>query len=999
MRIVIDLQGAQSASSLRGIGRYSLALAEAMIRLGKPNHEFIIALNGILRESIEPIRSRFDGLLDQSNIRVWTAAGPVSSMDSRNTWRRHSAELAREAFLASLEPDVVHISSLFEGFYDNSVETIGLLPRDYCTAVTFYDVIPLLQSGVYLKPVPGFEPLYREKISFLRHADIFFAISESSRREAIEHVDVPPDNVISIAAAADDHFRPQSIEPSIEAALRKRLGLRKKIIMYSGATDERKNHLRLIRAFSKLPIELRANYQLAIVGRTPAAHRNNFEAQAQTCGLSAEDLVITGGVTDVDLHRLYAICELFVFPSWHEGFGLPALEAMSCGAAVIGSNNTSVPEVIGRADALFDPLDEGSISSKMAEVLSDDAFRQSLKQHAIVQAANFSWKKSAGLALGRLEGWYTEHLSQRDRKRNGVTSVDPVDGLVQSIAKLASANVSLDDWASTARAIAQNHPRPSAPKLMLDVSELVERDSRSGIQRVVRAVLAHLLDDPPAGWKVVLVRSIPGEAGLRTASAFTAKFRGLPTEDEDEYVVEACNGDMLLGLDLNHGNIIGHAEYLRSLRNLGVKVYFVIYDLIPVLLPTVYPKSDDLSNLHSRWLDVVQEHDGVVCISRSVADEFVKWLSAFGTRRLRPFNVGYFHLGADMSASVPTRGMDASAAEVRKQLKSRLTFLSVGTIEPRKGHLQTIQAFNLLWAEGLDVNLVLVGKRGWDGSDWSVESAIKVFDSHKDRGRRFFWLDAISDEYLENVYEDSDCYLTTSLAEGFGLPIIEAARHGLPIIARDLPVFREVAGEHAEYFEGLQPESLADAIRRWIANYEQGVVRSSSGITFLSWKQSTQMLLDVILRQQWYRQWRSGNEERFRATDIRFESLVGKRLEREIVSNRDKGFLLHGPYIALEPGNYRVTVRGRVADSSTLDAFVDVAMNKGTIILGKGPVRRPDCLLDASIASIDVVVPDNCTDFEVRLWVERSARVSVSIVEVLPVTKVVGKHSAMLAQN
>jgi hypothetical protein len=122
-------------------------------------------------------------------------------------------------------------------------------------------------------------------------------------------------------------------------------------------------------------------------------------------------------------------------------------------------------------------------------------------------------------------------------------------------------------------------------------------------------------------------------------------------------------------------------------------------------------------------------------------------------------------------------------------------------------------------------------------------------------------------------------------------------------------------------------------------------------------------------------------------------------LEREIVSNRDKGFLLHGPYIALEPGNYRVTVRGRVADSSTLDAFVDVAMNKGTIILGKGPVRRPDCLLDASIASIDVVVPDNCTDFEVRLWVERSARVSVSIVEVLPVTKVVGKHSAMLAQN
>jgi glycosyltransferase involved in cell wall biosynthesis len=113
-----------------------------------------------------------------------------------------------------------------------------------------------------------------------------------------------------------------------EAAVRHRLGLKKKFIMYSGASDERKNHLRLIKAYSILPEELRARYQLALVGRIPPGNRQNFEAQVAACGLSLEDVVITGGVSDSDLHALYVLCELFVFPSIHEGFGLPALEAL-----------------------------------------------------------------------------------------------------------------------------------------------------------------------------------------------------------------------------------------------------------------------------------------------------------------------------------------------------------------------------------------------------------------------------------------------------------------------------------------------------------------------------------------------------------------------------------------------------------------------------------------------------------------------------------------------
>ena len=104
MRIVVDLQGTQTESRFRGIGRYTHSLAQAIVR-NRGEHEVLIALNGLFPDTIEPIRAAFDGLLSQENIRVWQAPGPVRSLDGGNEWRRHTAELVREAFLASLKPD------------------------------------------------------------------------------------------------------------------------------------------------------------------------------------------------------------------------------------------------------------------------------------------------------------------------------------------------------------------------------------------------------------------------------------------------------------------------------------------------------------------------------------------------------------------------------------------------------------------------------------------------------------------------------------------------------------------------------------------------------------------------------------------------------------------------------------------------------------------------------------------------------------------------------
>jgi glycosyltransferase involved in cell wall biosynthesis len=174
----------------------------------------------------------------------------------------------------------------------------------------------------------------------------------------------------------------------------------------------------------------------------------------------------------------------------------------------------------------------------------------------------------------------------------------------------------------------------------------------------------------------------------------------------------------------------------------------------------------------------------------------------------------------------------------------------VGTVEPRKGHAQVLRAFELLWARGVDANLVIVGKQGW-----MVEKFIAWLRDHEELGKRAFWLDGISDEYLEHVYAACSCLIAASEGEGFGLPLIEAAQHGLAVMARDIPVFREVAGEHAQYFRGAEASALAEACEKWLEAYARGAHPKPQGMPWLTWKQSAERICSLLLNGEWYATW------------------------------------------------------------------------------------------------------------------------------------------------
>ena len=378
-------------------------------------------------------------------------------------------------------------------------------------------------------------------------------------------------------------------------------------------------------------------------------------------------------------------------------------------------------------------------------------------------------------------------------------------------------------------------------QLFIDVSSLVGEDLKTGIQRVVRSVLMELLSSPPAGFSVEPVFLEPGGSGrFYYARQFTRVLLYIEPNSlgQSDSPVEVGTGDIFLGLDLHH-NIRPALQFFESIRSKGGRVYFVVYDLLPLLLPHFFPPGVEAH--HHNWMSVVAECDGVLCISRSVADDVRKWFDRVQPPLFSPFCIGWFHLGADIDRSLPTSGLPEGFDRDLQKFAATATILMVGTVEPRKGHLQVLKAYELLWKIGINVTLVIVGKKGW-----MVEELAERMLTHKELTHHLFWYQGISDEALNKLYEVADGMLLASEGEGFGLPLVEAAQHNCPVLARDLPVFREVAGLHATYFKTHSPLMLAMSILSWVNALRKGSAPQSSAMPWLSWKECTASIIILL---------------------------------------------------------------------------------------------------------------------------------------------------------
>lgn len=1369
MRIVVDLQACQSTPHReRGIGRYSMALTKALLR-NAGDDEIWVALNGEVGGTVESIRGALSGLIEESRIVVWRSIGDTALSDPGNLARHAGATQVRHAFLAQLRPDVVHLTSLFEGYLDNLTSSIGS-ENAFLTSVSLYDLIPLEFPDVYLAD-PRLRDWYMGKMGELKRADLVFGISEYTCRKGTELLQIPATRMVPVMAGVEPMFRPQKFGAGESSALLARHGIRRPFVMFTGGIDHRKNIGGLIGAYSLLQPSLRQGCQLVVVCDAHADQRQRLLAIASQHGLHTDELVLTGYVSGADLVGLYNLCRVFVFPSLSEGFGFPPLEAMACGAAVIGSDTSSIPEVIGEGDALFDPGNPESIASKLREVLTDEALRAHLRKHGLQQAQTFSWDRCAQTALAAMreacarrrnhvaghpliaaesgvnekprlayvsplppersgiadysaellpalsdyyrievitdqaevsDPWVHEHTTLRDYawfeqnanrydrvlyhmgnsafharmlgmlerhpgavvlhevflsgvmshlemaskipgywtrclyeshgyralldraaldfeqmlerypcslpvirdadgiivhsrygraiadawfgtgtakdwaviplmrvvpehvprhaarsalglgvedllvccfgilgviKRNheildswfasnlgvdpryrlvfvggahdpayakdmelsiaghgaservhitgwvepavyreylaaadvavqlrgssrGETSATVLDclahglpsivnahgsmaelphdavkmipddfssrqladalecmatdavereklgergraycrgeldparvaalyhdaiekiaskgphralaGLASSIAGIA-ANLADGDLGTLACGIAANQqPMVGMRQLLVDISELVRRDAKSGIQRVVRSVLSVLLRQPPAGFRVEPIYANPGQR-YRYARGFTANFLGLTDPMPPDEPVDPDQGDVFLGLDLALDEIPANQVELRAMVERGVKLYFVVYDQLPLQRSDCFPAH--AYTLFNNWMKAIASlGNGLICISRAVEADVRRHLDTLQVRRKRPIRLGHFHLGADIASSKPSDGMSREQELAVDRLQGARSCLIVGTVEPRKGHAQTIDAFELLWTSGAQVKLVLVGKPGW-----MTDHMAQRIREHMENGKRLFWFERASDELLQRLYTVCTVLLVPSEGEGFGLPLIEASRHGMPILCRDLPVFREVAGDHASYFSGHAATDLAAAIQDWLKLHKNGTVPSSKSISWMNWEQSAEKMLDVALRGQWDGAWTPGACFWFAAYDPRIRMESARRVRGHVLSDGSPGVIFQSATQAISAGSYRLQVHGAWLTEAGA-AWVEVVDNAATRALATFQMLVDFEHVDGPLFDASLILLRGCENLEIRITGIGGARVEI----------------------
>ena len=222
--------------------------------------------------------------------------------------------------------------------------------------------------------------------------------SEFSRASILKvYGDLEEDKVVVVPNAAASQFRPISRDTAA-ATVRERFEIRAPFLLSVGDLQPRKNQIGLIRAFARL---VRAypqlKHNLVLAGKGTWFADRVCEA-ARESGV-AERIQFIGFVSDPDLLHLYTACDLFVFPSFYEGFGLPALEAMACGRAVVCSNTSALPEVVDGAAILFDPYATDQIVRALADLLLDSELRARMERLGLQRAAHFSWQKTAERTL------------------------------------------------------------------------------------------------------------------------------------------------------------------------------------------------------------------------------------------------------------------------------------------------------------------------------------------------------------------------------------------------------------------------------------------------------------------------------------------------------------------------------------------------------------------------------------------------------------------------
>ena len=384
--------------------------------------------------------------------------------------------------------------------------------------------------------------------------------------------------------------------------------------------------------------------------------------------------------------------------------------------------------------------------------------------------------------------------------------------------------------------------KQSKDRLFIDVSYLAFEDANTGIQRVIKELISSLYalkeDCPyevvvvhidPRSFKdpkMILAKRVIESLGLNQSKKITDSYQEINFEKGDIFLM----ADATWGIDYTKFYPI-----FEKARKALVPIITVVYDILPLTLNKKII-GNWLEGVFETWFRrVVKCSDGLLTISLSEQAAIKKQLQVYGIER-QSLSLNHWALGYKK----PKR-KEVEDKEHFFKIPKKPFLLMVGTIEPRKAHPLALSAMEILWSKGTSLSLCIAGSIGWNS-----EIFMKRLNNHSQLNRSCFFIEKPCDDHLQFLYKHAEALLFLSYGEGFGLPLIEAASYGLPIVCSDIPVFNEVAGAFATYIKLGAPDYVAAQLEKWWRKNQLDPGPSTLKMPCLNWEESSKGLLGKL---------------------------------------------------------------------------------------------------------------------------------------------------------
>lgn len=593
----------------------------------------------------------------------------------------------------------------------------------------------------------------------------------------------------------------------------------------------------LLEAFSQLTTDRDCDIYLVYAGELADDKFGHDLKKAVLNSIKKKLIRITGFLNDGDYSNYLRAADLAVQLRTNSRGGTPrgVLDCLSHGVPVVVNNDASYcdypDDVVCKVSA---SPSSREISDTLKQLIDDPSQLSKLSKNGLNYISlHHNPRESAASYASAI----SEFMGRERFADDGLLA----ENLAPHLANIDNA----EEICGKVSVFLGNAPKPifNRKRIIIDVSHIVKMDHKTGIQRVVREIVRAAYCRPSPGIDFIAVYR-EGERLFEAKDWLSDQGLLLAIENSESLGSEIHfnSNDVLLLLDSSWEDYELFLPIFNQARSAGVPIIGVVYDILPLLLPLECFVPGGKEWFESRIKLIVEHSDSLLCISKATADSVIDYINSNNLGR-PGINIGYWHLGADFKS---VSDIDESVSEKVNSLPEPYC-LMVGTLEPRKNHELALDAFEELWDSGSPLNLIIVGKFGWN-----TEQLIERIRSHPKLNSRLFYFDNLVDSELSNLYSRATASLLLSKGEGFGLPLIEAAHFETPVICSDISVFREIGGENASYVSIESPTILSNCISSWWVQFQSGETPDPSGISYLSWAESLESLLNVVQNDKWH---------------------------------------------------------------------------------------------------------------------------------------------------